>query len=56
VPEQKRDPAKTKENPCQRSTTEIDHNILPPFLNISHIVFGTEIKECIFRKKYTMFG
>jgi hypothetical protein len=29
---------------------------LPPFLDISHIVSGMEIKEHTFRKKYTMFG
>jgi hypothetical protein len=28
----------------------------PPFLNISHIDFGTEIKKHTFKKKYIMSG
>jgi hypothetical protein len=30
--------------------------LLPPFLDISHIVFGTKIKKCTRREIYTMFG
>jgi hypothetical protein len=31
-------------------------NSTHPFLNISHIVFGTEMKEHILRENYTSFG
>jgi hypothetical protein len=35
---------------------DIVYIILPPILNISHIVFGTEIKKHTFRRKKTMFS
>ena len=48
--------ADTEANLLQSLVINENKDILPPFLNIGCIVFGTEIKERMWRKKFTSFG